>query len=359
MRSWVMGRGVETFSISSAIAFASYTPTQMGSTVLPLMSLRMTMGILVTGSIISPRIFISTSIFCGPPPILITPRITLAPLLGSVSRWQTRYRGEKPIPAPGSAAGGKPGTVTLIPAKCAGNRVAVPVCCALAYQRVGAGAGDANGKVLARQIVSIGIGVREVEGPVAGGAPNPLAQGLIPAFHQHFQDAADELSVAPDLNGALPLLENQQAALLLFVRDAVRHVQRGGIGPRRVFEAEEGIVLDLIQQVEGLLEIGIGLAGEADDDIGGEGITALRILDPLDAPHVFVAGVEAVHGGEHARGARLHGQVDVIADGGVGVHGIDDAAHEIARMAGGVAHAAHAGDFGDAPEQGGEVPCGG
>ncbi len=56
-----MGRGVETFSISSAMALASYTPTQMGSTVLPLTSLRITMGMLVTGSIMSPRIFISTS----------------------------------------------------------------------------------------------------------------------------------------------------------------------------------------------------------------------------------------------------------------------------------------------------------
>ena len=63
-----MGRGVETFSISSAIAFASYTPTQMGSTVLPLMSLRITIGMLFTGSIMSPRIFISTSIIFLRPP---------------------------------------------------------------------------------------------------------------------------------------------------------------------------------------------------------------------------------------------------------------------------------------------------
>src|SRR5579859_7542528 len=37
-------------------------PTQMGSTAVPLASFRITMGMLVTGSIISPRIFISTSI---------------------------------------------------------------------------------------------------------------------------------------------------------------------------------------------------------------------------------------------------------------------------------------------------------
>src|SRR5882724_6590493 len=61
IRSWVMGRGVVTFSISSAMAFASYTPTHMGSTVSLPTSLSTTMGILVTGSIINPRIFISTS----------------------------------------------------------------------------------------------------------------------------------------------------------------------------------------------------------------------------------------------------------------------------------------------------------
>src|ERR1700678_465104 len=57
-----MGRGVETFSISRAMALASNTPTQMGRTMAPLISLRITMGMLDTGSIINPRIFISTSI---------------------------------------------------------------------------------------------------------------------------------------------------------------------------------------------------------------------------------------------------------------------------------------------------------
>src|SRR5207247_10884833 len=44
------------------MALASYIPTQMGRTVSLPESLRITMGIFVTGSIISPRIFISTSI---------------------------------------------------------------------------------------------------------------------------------------------------------------------------------------------------------------------------------------------------------------------------------------------------------
>src|SRR5580698_6481142 len=60
-RSWVMGRGVDDFSISSAMAFASYMPTQIGSTVSLLTSFRITIGILLAGSMTRPRIFISTS----------------------------------------------------------------------------------------------------------------------------------------------------------------------------------------------------------------------------------------------------------------------------------------------------------
>jgi hypothetical protein len=44
------------------MALASYTPTQIGSTVSPPTSFSSTIGTFYTGSIISPRIFISTSI---------------------------------------------------------------------------------------------------------------------------------------------------------------------------------------------------------------------------------------------------------------------------------------------------------
>src|ERR1700761_3209606 len=60
-RSWVIGRGVADFSISSAIALASYMPTQIGSTVSLLTSFRITIGVLLAGSMTRPRIFISTS----------------------------------------------------------------------------------------------------------------------------------------------------------------------------------------------------------------------------------------------------------------------------------------------------------
>src|SRR5262245_1289624 len=60
-RSWVIGRGVETFSICSAMAFASKMPTQMDRTRSPSLSFRITMGMFVMGSTISPLMLISIS----------------------------------------------------------------------------------------------------------------------------------------------------------------------------------------------------------------------------------------------------------------------------------------------------------
>ena len=60
VRSCVIGRDADTFSISLKIAFASKIPTQIGMTVSEATSLSTTMGILVDGSIIRPRILTST-----------------------------------------------------------------------------------------------------------------------------------------------------------------------------------------------------------------------------------------------------------------------------------------------------------
>src|SRR3989442_4561925 len=58
-RSCVIGRGVEIFSICSAMALASKMPTQIGSTRWPSLSRRMTIGMLVMGSTIRPSMVIS------------------------------------------------------------------------------------------------------------------------------------------------------------------------------------------------------------------------------------------------------------------------------------------------------------
>src|SRR5687768_9463959 len=67
------------FSICSAMALASNTPTQIGSTFCPSVSRRMMIGIFVIGSTIRPLMFIS---------IIATPRSTTT----------VHRRGELPVP---------------------------------------------------------------------------------------------------------------------------------------------------------------------------------------------------------------------------------------------------------------------
>ena len=60
-RSWVIGRGVATFSISRAMALASKTPTQIGrNSPFSVVSRRITTGMFEIGSINSPLISILT-----------------------------------------------------------------------------------------------------------------------------------------------------------------------------------------------------------------------------------------------------------------------------------------------------------
>ncbi len=61
IRSWVIGRGVEIFSSSSAMALASKRPTQIGRERFSSSSRRMIMGMLESGSSASPFTFISST----------------------------------------------------------------------------------------------------------------------------------------------------------------------------------------------------------------------------------------------------------------------------------------------------------
>jgi len=89
--------------------------------------------------------------------------------------------------------------------------------------------------------------------------------------------------------------------------------------------------IGLVEQRERLLEIALGLAREADDDIGGDGILPLCALDPLDAAHVFVARVHAVHGGQNLRRNRTARASGRDRRARVRVHGVHDGFDEIAR----------------------------
>src|SRR5262249_34643381 len=191
MRSCVMGRGVDTFSISSAIALASYTPTQMGSTVFPFRSFRITIGILVTGSIINPRIFISTSMGASPQ--------------SSLDHRQ-----------------------------------------ALAHQRIGSRSRHLHRHVLSHQLAR-DTRSRKIHCAIVGRPTDPLPGRLISSFHQHFAHCADHLRIPANLDRSLLLLHHREPALLLLFRYAALHRYRGGIWPWRILEAEQGVVFDLVE----------------------------------------------------------------------------------------------------------------
>src|SRR5216117_2828606 len=65
----------------------------------------------------------------------------------------------------------------------------------------------------------------------------------------------------------LLFLQGRQPPRLLGVRNWIFELQCGRIGPRRILEAEDAVVLDFIEQRKGFLELCLRLAGEADDDV--------------------------------------------------------------------------------------------
>src|SRR5438552_3019485 len=81
---------------------------------------------------------------------------------------------------------------------------------------------------------------------------------------------------------------------LFLFGNLVAHGERRRVRARRIFEAEQRVVLDLIEQRQRLVEIRFGLARKAYDNVGRDGDVAPRTLQPIDAPHVFVARVKPV-----------------------------------------------------------------
>ena len=101
---------------------------------------------------------------------------------------------------------------------------------------------------------------------------------------------------------------------LTLLRHLVRH--RGGLGalPRAVDEREGAVVADLLDDLERLLEVALGLAREADDDVGRQREVGDRVAQLVDERQVALAPVRAPHRLEDARRARLERQVRVLAD---------------------------------------------
>ena len=90
---------------------------------------------------------------------------------------------------------------------------------------------------------------------------------------------------------------------------------RLGAGPGAVDERVGAVVAGLGHHLERALEVVVGLAGEADDDVGRHGQVGHRRPGGGQALEVALGRVAAVHGGQHPVAARLERQVQVLAHG--------------------------------------------
>src|SRR5580693_8233372 len=134
----------------------------MGSTLALPTSFRMTIGMLVTGSIIRPRIFISTSI-----------RLLHHGLTG---------------------------------------------------QRIGSAASHAHVDVFADKLIrGLGAVMRKTQRAIARSASGPEPQRFVAAFHVDLFDDPDQRRIVADLNGALLFLDDREPPRLLFFRNMVAH----------------------------------------------------------------------------------------------------------------------------------------
>src|SRR5437016_464467 len=290
-------------------------PTQIGSTEFPLTSLRMTMGMLVTGSSISPRIFISTSM-----EFPLGPADRAGPGLGAMSltRLQIRcFLKLEPVIRPHTG------------------------------QAVGAPCGNAN---LPREPNPVSFSGK-VNHPVARRTSDRLAEPGLKPFDQHLELAPNQSLVPARLDRALLFLELGQSRRLLLVRDRVRPAASRCVRARGVLERKHLVVLDHLQQRQRLLEVFPRLAAKTDDDVRRYANITLRITDAIYFFKVLFSRVASKHAGKHPARARLYREMDVVAQRRVGFDGLDDIRSKVPRVGRNEAHPADPRDLGGPGEQ--------
>ena len=103
------------------------------------------------------------------------------------------------------------------------------------------------------------------------------------------------------------------------------------------------------------LEVGLGLAGEADDDVGGQCEFSNRRPQAIHHPLVFAERVGAVHRRQHRIRRRLEREVDLRHHLAALGHRRDHAVAHVARVGRGVADALEPVDLLGRPQQIGEI----
>src|SRR6056297_3179761 len=189
-----------------------------------------------------------------------------------------------------------------------------------AAQRIGHGRGDLDIGEVSDQRFRSG----EVDHPIVLSASGQFARVLAAgAFDQHTLGGPDHGLGDRSRLGVELGLKRLEPGLLLFLRHVIGQAGGRRAGARRVDEAEALVEIQVADQFHGLIEIGLGLAGKADDEIRGKRDVRSRLAQPADAVLVFQHRVPALHQCQHPVGAGLYRQVQIVGQlGRVGV-GLD------------------------------------
>ena len=173
----------------------------------------------------------------------------------------------------------------------------------------------------------------EVDQPVLAG-PAGQARGrlLAPSLHQDLDLPTHPLAVLLFGDPVLQIDQAVQPLHPLRLGHLVGEEAARSPGPGRVGEHEGRIEAGLFDHLQGPLELGLGLAGEADDDVGGDSQVGKRLAQPLHQVEELLAGIAALHAGQDLIVAGLQGKVDVLADRRVGRHGLDHPRGEPGRV---------------------------
>ena len=182
----------------------------------------------------------------------------------------------------------------------------------------------------------------------AGHLARVLAAGL---FHQHALHRAHHGLVDAVGVGGDGSLQAGEPCVLHVHRRVVGEVRRRGA---RAGGEDEGVALveaDIADQLHGFLEIILGFAGEAHDEIRRHADVRAHGAQLADLLLEFDRGVAALHGRQDAVGTGLHGQVQVVGQLRHAGIGLDQRIGELQRVRGGEADAADAFDAGDGVDQ--------
>ena len=176
-------------------------------------------------------------------------------------------------------------------------------------------------------------------------------------FDEHLFDAADPLQRSALRNRDCWTTSTSRSIRSFLTSSGTwsGHRRRFGSLPRRVDERERAVVGDLLDDLERLLEVLLGLAREADDDVGRQREVRDRGAELVHEPQVALAAVGAPHRLEDAGRARLQRQVRVLADRVALRHRGDHVAAEVLRMRAREADALDALDGVDGAQELGEV----